>query len=68
MCLAIVNCHLEKIKKLNIVAATACVIVVKNFSFLIFKNYNVKMLSLVFKMIFAGCNSVSSLLMNHQQI
>ena len=33
MCVAIVNCQLKKFKKLNIVAAVTCAIVVKNFRF-----------------------------------
>ena len=60
MCVAILNCQLEKIEKLNIVTAVTCAIVVKNFSFLAFENENVKTLSRVFKMIFGGCNHVFS--------
>ena len=38
MCVAIVNCRLEKIKKLNIMAAVTCAIVVKNFNLFAFEN------------------------------
>ena len=58
MRLAIVNCRLEKIKRLNIVAAVTCAIVVENLRFLVFKYENVKTLSRVFKMIFDGCSHV----------
>ena len=49
MRLAIANCRLEKIKKLNIVAAVTCAIVVENLRFLVFKNENVKTLRRVLK-------------------
>ena len=58
MGVAIVNFRLEKIKKLNIVIAVICAIVVKNFGFLAFENENVKILSRVFKMVFGGCSYV----------
>ena len=58
MCVAIVNCRLEKIKKFNIVAAVTCASVVEDFSFLAFENENVKTVSRVFKMIFGRCRHV----------
>ena len=42
MCLAIVNCRLKKIKKLNIMTAVTCAVVVKNFNFFLSK---IKMLN-----------------------
>ena len=43
-------------KKFKIVTAVTFAIVVKDFSFLAFKNENVKTLSRVFKMAFDGCS------------
>ena len=59
MCVEIIKCRLEKIKKLNVVIAVTCAIVVKNLAFWLSKIKMLKRLSEVFTVIFGGCSHVS---------